>query len=827
MRHSPRLQDSPGETPRSSADEFASGADCGHRRPAEVSESTGVERPAGTEAAAMRQARLGHLHTALAGRALFSTIKADLTAFGRHLAILLGSALASRRGSEATQGDKRIRTGNGDSVTRPRAVIVPLIKGIAVAALLLGIMITGGILWALHDTPIAGEPARSDRPSLVLETADGRPLGRTGPLTDAAARSDFPDVLVNAVLSIEDRRFYGHVGIDPLGILRAARVNLGAGEIVEGGSTITQQLVKLRLVGRERTMERKLREALVALWLDFRMDKDAILTEYLNRIYLGAGAYGVSAAARVYFGKRLAELSVAQAAMLAGLIKAPSEYNPIRNLEAARERAAQVLDAMAETGAIDAKTAAAAKAAPAEVKAAAEFAPATSWFADWIAKHEFPKVAGADTRSIKVRTTLVPELQQAAERVVAEALKVPRRGGPSQAALVAMRPDGAVVTMVGGRDYDQSQFNRAADARRQPGSAFKLFVYLAALRSGYSPSDLVDASPIRIKHWDPENFGGRRYGTTTLEQAFAQSVNTAAVRLATEVGLDKVVAAARDLGIDAPLSPVPSLALGTAELTLVDLTGAFASVRAGRRVDPFGIIAFGPENEGLRTLGAPTGGTLSHREELMTLLRRVVTSGTGRGADTGGFVAGKTGTSQDYRDAWFIGFNETLVVGVWVGNDAHSPMRDVTGGSVPTQIWRRFVEASGAIARIGPRVAADQTPAPAAAPRETVGTEGQDSFPFRAATPERPQCDVEACADAYDSFRASDCTYKPRRGPRKVCSMLPPTAGITDQSIAQVPSNSSCNVDVCSRRYRSFEPADCSYQPYGGGPRRFCDAEDR
>ena len=794
----------------------------GHRRSAEVPESTGVERPTGSEAAGVRQTRPGHLHTAIAGRALFGAIKADLTAFGRHLGLLLGSALAWWWRSKPIEGGQRPWIWAEASVPRRNPVIVPLIKGIAVAALLVCLMITGGILWALHGAPIAGAPARSDRPSLVLEAADGRPLGRTGPLTDAAARKDFPNVLVNAVLSIEDRRFYQHVGVDPLAILRAARVNLGAGEIVEGGSTITQQLVKLRLARREQTMERKLREAFAAIWLDFRMDKDAILTEYLNRIYLGAGAYGVSAAARIYFGKRLAELSVAEAAMLAGLIKAPSEYNPIRNLEAARQRAAQVLDAMVETGAIDAKTAADAKAAPAEVKAAAEFAPATSWFADWIAKNEFPKVAGADTRSMKVRTTLVPELQQVAERVVAEALKGPRRGGPSQAALVAMRPDGAVVAMVGGRDYDQSQFNRAADARRQPGSAFKLFVYYAALRSGYSPSDVIDASPIRIKRWEPENFGGRRYGKMRLEQAFAHSVNTAAVRLATQVGLDKVVAAARDLGIDAPLSAVPSLALGTSELTLVDLTGAFASVRAGRRVDPFGIIAFGPENEGLRTLGAPTGGNLSHREELMALLRRVVTSGTGRGADTGGFVAGKTGTSQDYRDAWFIGFNETLVVGVWVGNDDHSPMRGVTGGSVPAQIWRRFVEAAGAVALARPHIAAEQMPASAAAPREAITTEGRgsaaDLFTFRATTPERPQCDVEACADAYDLFRESDCTYQPYRGSRKMCS-------ITEGSMAQVPSDPSCNVDVCSRRYRSFDPTDCSYQPYGGGPRRFCDTE--
>src|SRR5262245_44084589 len=792
-------RDSPLETPRHWPDELA-------------------------EAASVRETRSGHLHSAIAGRAMFRAIKADLTASGRQLGLLLARWWWR---SKSIKIAKRTRTRAEFRAPRRTSVIVPLIKGVAMVALVGVLMLTGGILWALQERP--GAPPRSNLPSLVLETAGGRPLGRTGPLIGAAARNDFPDVLVNAVLSIEDRRFYRHVGVDPQGILRAARVNYGAGKIVEGGSTITQQLVKLRGAGREQTMERKLREAFAALWLDFRADKDAILTEYLNRIYLGAGAFGISAAARIYFGKRLVELSVAEAAMLAGLIKAPSEYNPIRNLEAARERAAQVLDTMVETGAIDAKTAAEAKAAPAKVKTPAELAPATSWFADWIAKHEFPKVGGAETRSMKVRTTLVPELQQTAERVVAEAFKMPRRGGPSQAALVAMQPDGAVVAMVGGRDYDRSQFNRAADARRQPGSAFKLFVYFAALRSGYSASDLVDASPIRIKRWEPENFGGRRYGSMTLEEAFAQSINTAAVRLATEVGLDKVVAAARDLGIDAPLSPVPSLALGTAELALVDLTGAFASVRAGRRVDPFGIIAFGPENQGLRTLGAPTGSTLSNREELMTLLRRVVTSGTGRGADTGGFVAGKTGTSQDYRDAWFIGFNETLVVGVWVGNDDHSPMRHVTGGSVPAQIWRRFVEASGAIARAGPQVAGNQTPAPGAAPRETVGTEGRgspgDFFLFRAATPEGPQCNIEACANAYDSFRASDCTYKPRRGRRKVCSIQPPTAGTTDGSMAQVPSEPSCKVDVCARRYRSFDRADCSYQPYDGGPRRFCDAE--
>jgi penicillin-binding protein 1A len=811
MRQSSDLQDGSAEIARHAADSE-------QRRPTEVSERTGSEVIPSPEATGARQDQPGSLRSATAGRALFSAIKSDLMTFGQYLTQLRGAALAKWRRKADQCGKRTAMKGEGE-VRRRSVAIVAFIQGMVMATLVVAIVITGGILWALYSAPSADTPARFDRHSLLLKAADGRPIGRAGPLADAAARNAFPDLLVKAVLSIEDRRFYQHVGIDPLAMLRAATVNLDSGGVVQGGSTITQQLVRLRgLVGREQSINRKLREAFAALWLDFHMDKDAILTEYLNRVYLGGGAYGVSSAASVYFGRSLAALSLAEAAMLAGLIQAPSGYNPIRNPEAARQRAAQVLDAMVATGAIDERTASEAKRAPAEAKTVAEFAPATSWFGDWIARHEYPKVAGKDARTVTVRTTLVPELQQTAERIIADTLKTPGRGGPSQAALVAMRPDGAVVAMVGGRDYDESQFNRAADARRQPGSAFKLFVYYAALRNGFSLGDVVDASPLRVKRWEPQNFGGRRYGRMTLEQAFAQSVNTAAVRLATDVGLDKVVAAARDLGIDAPLPAVPSLALGTAELTLVDLAGAFASVRAGQRVDPFGITAFGPENEGLRTLGAPTGAELALREELVTLLRGVVTDGTGRSADTGGFVAGKTGTSQDHRDAWFIGFNETLVVGVWVGNDDQSPMRGVTGGSLPVQIWSRFVEAAGAVAqKTGPRVAAVE-PVPVIAPEGGSATERQGSA-------DPVQCDVEMCANAYDGFRASDCTYQSRRGPRKLCAIPPQSAAITAETRAQLTSNPSCNVDVCSRRYRSFDHTDCSYQPYGGGTRRFCDAE--
>ena len=418
------------------------------------------------------------------------------------------------------------------------------------------------MLWALHQVPLE-KRLGIDGSSVLVEAANGETLGRVGPLSDAKRREDFPDQLVKAVLSIEDRRFFSHWGVDPWGIARAAYANWTAGSIVEGGSTITQQLVKMQFVGGERSLDRKVREAFTAAWLDFRVGKDEILTRYLNSVYLGAGAYGMSAAARLYFDKSLGELTLAESAMLAGLIQAPSRYDPIRNLEAAQRRAGTVLDAMREAGAIDAEAANGAKAKPATLKLSPTTARAGSWFADWIAKHELPKISGSPSRTIRVRSTLEPEVQRVAEKIVNEALT--RSGdaqGASQAALVAMRPDGAVIAMVGGRNYEESQFNRAADAQRQPGSTFKLFVYYAALRNGYSPDSMVDASPIEIGRWRPENYGGQQFGQMTLRQAFAQSVNSAAVRLAMTVGLDKVVAAARELGLDAPTNASTQLGPG-------------------------------------------------------------------------------------------------------------------------------------------------------------------------------------------------------------------------------------------------------------------------
>src|SRR5262245_39616432 len=621
-------------------------------------------------------------------------------------------------------------------------------------ALVCTLLLAAGMLWVLRDLPVVNRKEIIPQ-GFLLEAANGAPLGRVGAIGDPVGQQDFPDRLVKAVLSVEDRRFYQHWGVDLRAVGRALRANWRGGEILQGGSTITQQLAKLQVVGDERSLLRKVREALAAFRLEQRLSKSEILTQYLNTVYLGRGAYGMAAAARVYFDKSLAELTLAETALLAGLIQAPSRYDPGRNLAAAHRRAAAVLHAMVKTGVIDRNSAEQAKAQPATFKGSLTTTLAHSWFADWIANHEFPKLAGSRDRVMHIRTTLRPELQELADRIITEVLR--REGssrGVTQGALVAMRPDGAVVAMVGGRDYDESQFNRAVDAKRQPGSAFKLFVYFAALQNGYRPDDTIDASPIKIGRWEPENYGGRLFGRITLSQAFAHSVNTAAARLAMTVGLNEVTAAARTLGLDAPLSEVPSMALGANEVTLLNLTSCFAAVRAGRsRLEPWGIAAFGAEGRGLRTLGprARLGQDLPHQQELTSLLRAVVNHGTGRAAALDDDdAAGKTGTSQEYRDAWFVGFNKALVVGVWVGNDDRSPMKGVTGGSLPAEIWKRFVVAAKPFV-------------------DRLGEPATVEAPMNSGPAKLFQCDQAACAAAYQSFRSWDCTYQPYSGSRRLC----------------------------------------------------------
>jgi penicillin-binding protein 1A len=665
-----------------------------------------------------------------------------------------------------------------------RRISVRLRLGYAVAALLCLVLIVSasivaGFLVGFH-WPSAAEV--TSRRVIVMTSADGHALLRKGSLQLASvAAKDMPPDVINAVLSIEDRRFYQHYGVDPLAVLRAFRDNTEAGRVVAGGSTITQQLVKILFLSAQRTYKRKIQEAAISLWIEHHLTKDEILTSYLNNVYLGSGAVGFPAAAKVYFGKDLGGLSLAEAAMLAGMINAPSHDDPFHDLGAARKRAVSVIDAMVANGKLTEEAALIAKLHPA-TPTPAEISPAsTGWFADWVYNKVAP-IVPATGGTVRLRTTLDLRLQELAANIVQSTLaKYGSEKNAGQAALVAMRPDGAVLAMVGGRNYDSSQYNRAVDAERQPGSAFKLFDYYAALRQGYTPNDTVLDAPIDVRGWQPENYAHRYRGEVTLSEAFANSLNNAAVRLSQQVGIGEVIAAARDLGLHAPLKNNPSLALGTNEVTLLDLTSAYAAVRAGQApVSPRGIDAIKTES-GEVTVDPSAASQHSlgqHQSELMELLRGVVEHGTGRAAALQGFAAGKTGTAQDYRDAWFIGFDDHLVVGVWVGNDDHSPMKSVTGGSLPAKIWKDFLQQANS-----PAMADINT----TSPRASATTVGQSRERTMASDQERAA--------------ASDESPAPQ---------------------AAEPHGGQCNIAVCEQFYHSFRASDCTYQPYWGGPRQYC-----
>jgi penicillin-binding protein 1A len=728
-----------------------------------------------------------------------------------------------------------------------------LVAAVAAVALMIGL--------ALHDISASSVLKASREPVIILEAADGQELGRKGPIRAApVARPEFPQFLVNAVIATEDRRFYDHSGIDPRGIARALIRNLHAGGVKEGGSTITQQLVRVMNGEDERTIRRKFREAVLALWIERKLSKDEILTRYLNNVYLGSGITGVSAAARAYFDKPVNQLSLQECALLAGIIKAPSVLNPLRNLGEARKRAEIVLDAMVADGRLDPARAEEAKRRPANLNPGRLATLPPSWFADWI-HEEALKIAAsgqstADT--IRARTTLVPELQKLAERVTSAAIA--RQGMPKgvgQVALVALRPDGAVVAMVGGKGYRESEFNRAVQAMRQPGSTFKLFVYLAALRNGYSLADDIEDAPIDIDGWQPKNFDRNFHGRVTLSEAFIKSLNVATVRLAQAIGIDQVIAAARDLGIDAPLAATPSLALGSSEVNLLDLTGTYASVRAGMRIEPWGVAGLEengapmPANRALR--GQADAKLAPYSAELIELLESAVSQGTGRRAALDGFSAGKTGTTEDYRDAWFIGFNEKLVAGVWVGNDDNTPMRKVTGGDLPASIWKEFMTKAMELPEFSPP-AEDEQLVVSTIPPERKNEAARDRMPaetmitgglgWGTSSHALLACDYEACGMAYRSFRAADCSYRPYSGGRRLCR-LDEDAGYSDsyedeQSIelaegggdeedfedafyeeSDMAQGGYCNYEACSRSYQSFRAADCSYRAYSGR-RKFC-----
>jgi len=544
------------------------------------------------------------------------------------------------------------------------------------------------VAWLALTAPLSKSLQPIAPPQLTLLAADGTPIARMGANVDRpveAAR--LPEHVIEPFLAVEDRDFYSHWGISPRGIVRAAWGNLTSSR-TQGGSTITQQLAKFTFLSPEQSLGRKLREALIAFWLEAWLSKDEILERYLSNAYFGDNAYGLRAASLHYFYRQPERLTPSQAAMLAGLVKAPSRLAPTKNFRLAEKRMRVVLGAMVDAGYLTPREAGAMRAPALDVRDATEI-PTGTYFADW-ALPEARRQSDVGYARQTLTTTLDSRLQNAARRAVANAGL-----GKAQVALVAMRPTGEVVAMVGGRDYAKSTFNRATQARRQPGSTFKLFVYLAALRRGWSPSDTIANTPIEQGSYRPHNAGDAYSPRLTLAEAFARSSNVAAVRLMGEVGSEAVIKTARDLGVAAPLPQGdPSLALGTSGMTLLELTAAYAGV-AGER-NPVAPTAFKAADEDWFGWLLNRRRSLSgaQREAMEEMLRGAVERGTGRAARLGVPAYGKTGTTQDHRDALFVGFAGDLVVGVWVGNDDNTPLKGITGGGAPARIWRDFMRAA-------------------------------------------------------------------------------------------------------------------------------------
>jgi penicillin-binding protein 1A len=588
----------------------------------------------------------------------------------------------------------RARSRSGFSISR-------LFYWGAVLSLWGGIAVVGLVVWAgAHLPPIQSLEIPKRPPTIEITGIDGSVLAQRGEMAGAnVALKDLPPYLPKAFIAIEDRRFYSHYGVDPLGIARAAVANLLHRGVSQGGSTLTQQLAKNIFLTQERTLLRKLQEAELAFWLERKYSKAEILELYLNRVYFGSGAYGVEAAAQRYFGKSARHVTLAEAAMLAGLVKSPSSLAPNRNPEGAEKRAQIVLAAMADAKFITEAQAQAASVHPAiSVKPAG--ADTINYVADWIGE-VLDDLIGQVEQSIVVETTIDPKLQSVAEAAVIDELAAKSvKFNVSQGALVAMSPDGAVRAMVGGRNYAESQYNRAVTAKRQPGSAFKPFVYLTAIEAGLTPDTIRQDAPLDIKGWKPENYSREYFGPVTLTQALAMSLNTVAVRVGLEVGPKNVVRTAHRLGISSKLEPNASIALGTSEVSLTELVGAYAPfANGGLSVSPHvvtrirtveGKVLYARQPDQPAQIIEPRNVAMMDR-----MMEETLISGTARKAEIPGWIAaGKTGTSQDFRDAWFIGYTANLVTGVWLGNDDNSPTRKATGGGLPVEVWTRFMRAA-------------------------------------------------------------------------------------------------------------------------------------
>ncbi len=679
-----------------------------------------------------------------------------------------GRIRASRSGSSA-RASRTTRREDTTSAHSRSALLLPLFKRL----LFLGV-IWGGVLGLLallyfaHDLPETDHlDIVREKPGIVLLDIHGKPFASYGELYgDYLRYEQFPTNLVNALIATEDRRFFSHFGLDPIGLARAFWVNTRAGRVVQGGSTITQQLAKNLFLSSDRNLKRKVQEVMLAFWLEYKFSKEELLTLYLNRVYLGAGTYGVDAAARRYFNKSARSLNVTEAAMIVGLLKAPSRYAPTSHPERSMQRTRQVIRNMQDAGFISPAIAQAAMEYPAQRQQTYGDQNNSHYFADWVMS-TLPDIIGRVDEDVTIRTSFDPALQKSIETSLAQTLpptpKAEEEATPStmQAAAILLSPDGAVRAMMGGRSYRGSQYNRATQASRQPGSAFKLFPYLTGLKQGWRANSLIEDAPLRIGKWSPDNYDHRFRGMVTLEQAFAQSLNIPAVRLSEEVGRHQVITTARELGVESPLKNQPSLALGASEVTLLELTTAYAHIaNGGVGIQPYGVqeirrnadktllykhIPHHPQR--LRSVVAG---------EMHQMLQAVVQYGTAKSIRLPFSVAGKTGTSQDYRDAWFIGYSTKLIGGVWVGRDDNKPMQKITGGSLPAKIFGNMLATAHPKAPTSRINATETLPwlnAPSTNSPSATGapTQPRSAKPQKAQTPDKSLWDM-----FFDEIRGED-----------------------------------------------------------------------
>jgi penicillin-binding protein 1A len=563
-----------------------------------------------------------------------------------------------------------------------------------------GIGLAGLVAWYGAQLPSVANWSIPDRPPNVkIVAVDGAQIANRGMTGgEAIGLHEMSPYIPQAVMAIEDRRFYSHFGVDPIGLARAMLHNVLDGSFSQGGSTLTQQLAKNLFLQPDRTIERKVQEVLLALWLEHEHSKDQILEMYLNRVYFGSGAYGVEAASRRYFGKSARDVTLSEAALLAGLLKAPSRLSPARDPQAAERRAQLVLAAMRDEGLIGENELTTAMSAPA-TRAAAFWTGSENYVADRV-MGELPALIGDVRADIVVDTTIDLDLQQFAEKSIRRLIDENRdKLDVSQGALVSIDSSGAVRAMVGGYDYANSQFDRASEARRQPGSAFKPFVFLAAMEQGVRPDSMRNDAPIRIGKWSPQNYNGKYYGQVTLATALAKSLNSVAAQLVMEVGAGSVVEAAQRMGIQSELQANNAIALGTSEVTPLELTAAYV---------PFANGGYRPDLHFVRRVTTAEGKVLYEHPSgasprvispeivgmMNAMMKETLSDGTARKARFGWPAAGKTGTSQKSRDAWFVGYTANLTTGVWFGNDDGRPMRKVTGGALPTLAWHEFMAAA-------------------------------------------------------------------------------------------------------------------------------------